>query len=124
MVEPSDKAIGFMSLPRELRDVIYDMAREEYSREVNGVWFTYRAAIPTLRLVSRQLKVEYDERPAVNTSVHVFDMLNKCTIEHFPRMAIKSRYLELSWTCEEFYNFGIFRSSDIGPPLESRLESL
>jgi hypothetical protein len=93
MAEPSDKVTGFFSLPRELRDIIYDMAREEYSRAVNGVWFRYRAAIPTLRLVSRQLKLEYDQRPAVNTSVHVFDMLNRCTVEHFPRLAINSRYL-------------------------------
>ncbi|KAM0709447.1 hypothetical protein Q7P35_003485 [Cladosporium inversicolor] len=96
MTEQDDEPTGFFSLPRELRYTIYGMAREEDSCMVNGVMFRYRAAIPTLRLVSRQLKLEYDQRPAADTSVHVFDILNKCKIERFPGLAIKSRYLEMA----------------------------
>lgn len=104
IAEESDKPTGFFSLPRELRDTIYDMAREEGTHVVDGVMFTYCAAVPKLRLVSRQLKFEYDQRPALNTSVHVFDIPNKCTFKHFPRLATKSRYLELSWTREYLYD--------------------
>jgi hypothetical protein len=129
MAEESDKPTGFFSLPRELRDTIYDMAREEGTRVVDGVMFTYCAAVPKLRLVSRQLKSEYDQRPAVDTSVHVFDLPNKCTFKHFPRRATMSRYLEFSWTREDLCNINRLQSlSDIYTPirvtLDRRLDSL
>jgi hypothetical protein len=110
IAEESDKPTGFFSLPRELRDTIYDMAREEGTRVVDGVMFTYCAAVPKLRLVSRQLKSEYDQRPAVDTSVHVFDLPNKCTFKHFPRLATMSRYLEFSWTREDLCNINRLQS--------------
>ena len=96
MAEQTDQVTSFFSLPRELRDRIYDMAREDHRKMFDEVVFDFRAAIPEERLVSHQFKAEYDERSTVNTFVRVFDPSNKCTFEHFPRLAINSRYLELA----------------------------
>jgi len=64
----------------------------------------FRAAIPEKRLVNRQFESEYDQRSAVNTFVEVFDLLNTCTFENFPRLAIRSCYLQLAWTTEDAYD--------------------
>lgn len=122
MTDQNDKGTGFFSLPRELRDTIYDMARQEHSCVVKDVMFRYRAAIPTLRLVSRQLKLEYDQRPAADTSVHIFDVFNECRIERFPRLATKSRYLEMAWTREDLIDVDHMQSvSDPYAPIEYTL---
>ena len=58
-----DEKYGFFeTFPRELRDQIYDLLYE-YS-DVECDQFIFRAASPlkALRLVSRQLKLEYEER--------------------------------------------------------------
>jgi hypothetical protein len=102
-IEQGDEAIGFFSLPRELRDRIYDMAKKDHRVKIKSIIYEFRAAIPEKRLVSRQFKAEYDERSAVNTFVHIFDMFDMCAFEHFPRLAIKSCYLELAWTTEDAY---------------------
>jgi hypothetical protein len=95
MTEQGEEAVGFFKFPRGLRDKVYDMAREEYHRRIEDAEFEFRAAIRALRLISRQFKSEYDQRSAVNTFVRVLDPNNMCTIEHFPRLALKSCYLEV-----------------------------
>lgn len=97
MPEQSDKATGFFSLPREPRDRIYDMVREDRCKQSNDVHFDFCAAIPEKRLVNRQFKSEYDERSAVNTFVNVFDIDDRCTFEDVPRLALNACYLELHW---------------------------
>jgi hypothetical protein len=56
----------FETLPRELRDAIYDYTFEHmvtHQPEIDGdVTFHFHAPISVLRLVSRQFTVEYDER--------------------------------------------------------------
>lgn len=92
-----DKAIGFFTLPRELRDKIYELVREDRRKKVKHVRFKIRAAIPEKRLVSRQFKSEYDQRSAVNTFVQVFDMDDMCKFEDFPRLALDACYLAFDW---------------------------
>ena len=120
-VEQNDKANGFFTLPRELRDKIYDAARDDYQQGDDVVKFEFRAAIPTLRLVSRQFTHEYEERSAVNTFVRVFDLNNWCKFERLPRLAIKSRHLES--VCDGG-NDEFKLSSGYEPFLEDRLKSL
>ncbi|KAM0709424.1 hypothetical protein Q7P35_003462 [Cladosporium inversicolor] len=60
----------FGKLPRELRDCIYDLLYQEIGESMGETpgdfeLFT-RAIIPSLRLVSRQFKAEYDERISAN----------------------------------------------------------
>lgn len=95
MLEHNDKATDFFSLPRELRDRIYEMVREDRCKKLDDIRFEFRAAIPEKRLVNRQFKSEYDERSAVNTFVHVFDIDDMCIFEHFPRLALNACYLAL-----------------------------
>jgi len=97
LIEKDDKVTGIFSLPRELRDRIYDTAREEHRRVVEDVEFIFRAAVPTLRLVNRQFKVEFDERSSANTFVLVTYPPNHCNFVKFPRLALKSRFLELAF---------------------------
>lgn len=127
MPEHNDKATGFFSLPRELRDRIYEMVREDRRKKLDDIRFGFRAAIPEKRLVNRQFKSEYDERSAVNTFVHVFDFEDVCTFEHFPRLALNACYLALHWesTCDEDeLNIFLSPGARIELPLEIRLKSL
>jgi hypothetical protein len=71
------ETIGFFSLPRELRDDIYDLLYLEDEHKPNGLdkaeiikgkkhgymVYTQTSILPA-RLVSRQFKSEYEERPA------------------------------------------------------------
>lgn len=124
--EQSDKPTGFFSLARELRDKIYDMIREDRCKKFGDVKFDFRVAIPEKRLVSRQFTSKYDEKSAVNTFVRVFDPFNECTSEKFPRLAVKSRSLELSCASDDDFGkqFLPFQKSPIEPSLGHRLSSL
>lgn len=59
---PTKEAKNFFDLPRELRDDIYDLLRPEKEPRVDGWRWRYKTSDPTLRLVSRQLRTEYDDR--------------------------------------------------------------
>lgn len=127
MLEHNDKATGFFSLPRELRDRIYEMVREDHCKKLDDIRFGFRAAIPEKRLVNRQFKSEYDERSAVNTFVHVFDFEDVCTFEHFPRLALNACYLALHWEStsdEDELPMLLPLGARIELPLEVRLKSL
>jgi hypothetical protein len=60
----------FDTLPRELRDCIYDLLYQEIEESRGSSFgdleFYTRAVIPRLRFVSRQFKAEYDERISAN----------------------------------------------------------
>ena len=62
--------VFFETLPRELRDCIYDLLYQEVEEsmgyDVGDLEFHTRAIIPRLRFVSRQFKAEYDERISMN----------------------------------------------------------
>lgn len=58
---------GFLkTLPRELRDAVYDLLYQEVTADVEGLQFHTCAAVVELRLISRQFRLEYDERSSVN----------------------------------------------------------
>ena len=56
----------FKTLPRELRDAVYDLLHQEVTEYVDELQFYTRTVIVKLRLISRQFRQEYDERPAKN----------------------------------------------------------
>ena len=124
----SDKATGFFTLPRELRDRIYELVRDDRCQKVKLVRFEIRAAIPEKRLVSRQFKFEYDQRSAVNTFVHVFDICDKCIFEDFPRLALDACYLSFNWLSafddEDGMPMLLSLGARVGLPLEARLKFL
>jgi hypothetical protein len=128
MVEPSDKATGFFSLPRELRDNIYDMVRQDHHHQVTYITFGSRAAIPEKRLVSRQFKLEYDERAAASTYMYLLDPFDICTFEQFPRLAINLSSLVLNWHSAIDMNDMMLLPFSLGPrvrlPLKARLKTL
>ena len=129
MIEQSDKVTGFFSLPRELRDRIYDMVREDHHSEAFDVELEFRAAIPEKRLVSRQFKLEYDQRIAANTFVYVVDMFDMCIFEHFPRLTLNARYLALDWESDNPSDEDVLPAlvplgARVKLPLKARLKSL
>jgi hypothetical protein len=81
----------FETLPRELRDCIYDLLYQEIEEsmgdDIGGLEFHTRAIIPRLRFVSRQFKAEYDERISMNdlnqqltVTDTVGDLLDPCPL--------------------------------------------
>lgn len=91
--------IGFFTIPRELRNRIYSMVREEHTLTLNRKTFVCRVPVPSIRLVSRQVKSEYDESSQENSSVHLLDSLHIFKEgERFPLLATKSRRLVVSWS--------------------------
>ena len=56
----------FKTLPRELRDAVYDLLHQEVTEYVDELQFHTRTVIVKLRLISRQFRQEYDERSAKN----------------------------------------------------------
>ncbi|GAB7335211.1 hypothetical protein MBLNU13_g07631t2 [Cladosporium sp. NU13] len=97
MLEQSHKATGFFSLPRELRDRSLKWSEKTVARRSSLSDSKFVLPYQKKRLVSRQFKSEYDQRSAVNTSVRVFDIDDRCTFEDFPRLALNACYLELHW---------------------------
>lgn len=91
--------IGFFTLPRELRDNIYDVVWQEKSEKFGDVNLRTHAARPKSRLISRQFKSEYDERSPTNSTLHISDPReqfdNDATV---PRLAIQSTHLILYWS--------------------------
>lgn len=91
-----DDKYGFLkTFPRELRDLIYDFLYEDVDVECDH--FLFRAAFPlkVLRLVSRQVKLEYEER--FSGSEHTKHLLIRDTVDfrfrkhawvEFPAIAI------------------------------------
>ena len=60
---PTDGTPGFFeTLPRELRDAVYDLLYLEVTTDVEGLQFHTRTVIVELRLISRQFRLEYDEQ--------------------------------------------------------------
>lgn len=78
-LSPSSKHGFFKSLPRELRDNIYDLLVQEIDGQFEQTQdsFTYhlKAPLVTLRLVNHQYKLEYDERCSFNQ--HISQLLIK-----------------------------------------------
>lgn len=83
----------FGTLPRELRDCIYDLLYQEIEESVGNnvgdLEFLTRAIIPRLRFVSRQFKAEYDERISMNdlnqqlTATDILSCLQDPYLEYF-----------------------------------------
>jgi hypothetical protein len=93
-----DEPTGFFSLPRELRDKIYDMVWQERKHKVNAAYYIVNAAIPNVRLISRRFRSEYDESSPANSFATVYDMYGPCNnFRGFPRLATHSTRLELIW---------------------------
>jgi hypothetical protein len=93
-----DEPTGFFSLPRELRDKIYDMVWQERKHKVNAAYYIVNAAIPNVRLISRRFRSEYDESSPANSFATVYDMYGPCNnFRGFPRLATHSTRLALIW---------------------------
>lgn len=62
-----DNKPGFFDiLPRELRDVVYDSLYQKLDKNASGLRYQTYTVCAELRLISRQFKLEYDERIAVD----------------------------------------------------------
>jgi hypothetical protein len=93
-----DEPTGFFSLPRELRDTIYGMVWQEHKHKVNAAYYIVNAAIPNVRLISRQFRSEYDESSPADSFATVYDMYGPSNnFRGFPRLATHSTRLELIW---------------------------
>lgn len=99
------KPTGFFSLPRELRDDIYSMVRKDHTLTLNRKIFACRTLVPSVRLVSRQFKSEYDQSAQTNTSVHILDSSQELAqgerlhhIPRVPRFAANSSRLVVNWS--------------------------
>jgi hypothetical protein len=73
----ANEVFDFYSLPRELRDMVYDNLWQDVEEGTDDFRFNICTTIPKLRLVSRQFKVEYDEHNAAK------DHRNEVTITQF-----------------------------------------
>jgi hypothetical protein len=60
------------SLAREIRDVIYDLLMSEEEEVDGGAFFKMCLTVPHVRLVSKQVRSEYDERCPVDNQLQVF----------------------------------------------------
>jgi hypothetical protein len=58
-------------LPRELRDQIYDLISQPKEETHGRYHFKTLTVVPKARLLNRQFKKEYDERPPLNTHLEV-----------------------------------------------------
>jgi hypothetical protein len=75
----SDSTCRFFQIPRELRDQIYDLIFQEKQHPesfrhhgLQAYYFKTRTTLPKIRLVCRQLKLEYDERDKYHLSKNHF----------------------------------------------------
>lgn len=69
----------FRKLPRELRDSVYDLLVQEVDVTDGGLHFHTRTIVPNLRLISRQFKLEYDERCARDRDNYKLAVTDKMT---------------------------------------------
>lgn len=72
----------FKTFPRELRDAVYDFLYQEVTANVEGLHFHMRTVLVELRLMSRQFRLEYDERSAAD------EHNNHLTITDNPEFAL------------------------------------
>lgn len=68
--DPTQQTKGFFSLPRELRDVIYDLLHQhEVDAELGQLTLRFQHSLPVLRHISRRFTTECDLRiPAASTT--------------------------------------------------------
>lgn len=128
---PAEEGKSFLdALPRELRDAVYNLTFDHvvtHRREYNidhwmygrddDVIFTFQAPSPTLRLVSRQFKAEYDERSESlsrnGTTLRISDCsedIHREWLRACPRLA--TRCTKLQTTCT-FVEDGIHAMRDM-----------
>ena len=97
----------FETLPRELRDIVYDLLYQELDNDDSGLRFQTYTILTQLRLVSRQFKLEYDERISVDEkSRHltiIVDLCRPCWCElsvtlPWPQLAARTVHLTLEIT--------------------------
>lgn len=101
--ERGNKPTGFFSLPRELRDKIYDLIWEKREQRSYGseVGFIFRARVPRVRLLCRQFKSEYDQAPPVDSFIHVHNMSGGATRNtKIPEIATRSTRLKMSMSVD------------------------
>jgi hypothetical protein len=71
--KPENRHAFLTSFPRELRDKIYDLIISEKEKVFMDTWYRTRSRVPKARILSRQLKSEYDERCPVNKHLQIFE---------------------------------------------------
>lgn len=111
------RTVSFFTLPRELRDNIYDLIYEEtegvdQSGPVTFAHWHIRATVPKARLISRKFKLEHDEASPANSRLQIADadaIVNEITSQapEVPRLAEHSTHLTIklnipSFTCNEW----------------------
>lgn len=115
MINLDDEPIGFFTLPRELRDQIYGMVWQEHHRKFKDLEVVVRAVIPRVRLVSRQLKSEYDQSSPVNSFLHLIQQSG---------IGFKSKHDQSSPLAQFFLYRRSIRESRDGPKLGSKFYRL
>lgn len=72
----NNEITSFFSLPLELRDLIYDFCFQDAQQQcrqcgsIGTPRFDIRASLPQLRLANRQVKIEYDRRWRLNSTLN------------------------------------------------------
>jgi hypothetical protein len=109
------KSRFFETLPRELRDIVYDLLYQELDNDDSGLRFQTYTILTELRLVNRQFKLEYDERTSVDKpSKHltvIIDLCHSCWCEFpvilpSPQLAARTIHLTLVITfCDGKHNW-------------------
>lgn len=80
---PTDGTPGFFeTLPRELRDAVYDLLYREVTTDIEGLQFHMRTVLVEPRLINRQFRLEYDERSAAN------EQSNHLTVRDTPKFQL------------------------------------
>ena len=100
----ADDIFEFFSLPRELRDMIYDHLWQEVEEGTEDLCFNICTPILEPRLVNRQFKIECDERIAANnhrneaTVTQHYDAspFDTSNARFLPRLAARSTSLTIN----------------------------
>jgi hypothetical protein len=72
----SHEIFPFEKLPPEIRDLIYDLVFHEREEQIADWHYNIRTTSPDMRLLNRQVKREYDQRPPINNFIEVSEIMN------------------------------------------------
>jgi hypothetical protein len=112
---PSEDITGFLKLPPELRDRIYDFCFQEKQqkhdrsgfRRAGTTCFDIRASLPQLRLANRQVKSEYNKRSPLNSILEAPVTNYNFYTERYEQLSLLPRLAAMSTVVSvslEFHN--------------------
>jgi hypothetical protein len=94
-----EEITSFLSLPPELRDLIYDFCFQDEEQQclqcgsIGTPRFSIRASLPQLRLANRQVKSEYDRRWPLNSALNLAIVSYNPFLKSFERPLPRPPYL-------------------------------